>query len=602
MFGLKRFFAVCSFALIFAAFCFAHASAPLSAARLAADDEADAQTQGDVVLVLPFENLSSYKDFNWIGESFADQLSELLNNAGTGVVAVSPDEREIAYQHLRLPLSVVPSRATAIKLGQEAKATLVVLGTYEITPAKSKDEVPALRGTVRTIRIKEGRFSGELMPDKRYAINQFEFGDALTRLQNVQGQLAYQMVYQRFGEGSPYPLNWFVERATKVPPDALEALIKGELTADKEKKSNYLQNALRLYAKANAGATYPQAAFELGMLLFQENDWKRAAEYLSRIQKKDPHYTEAAFYASLCYWRQNDTVRALGALLPLVSDSKDLKLIDVYNNAGALAVLAARAEKSTDARAKLLSQAVSYLSSAAASAPEDPIVHFNYAYALLANNQFKEAAEQLKPVVALNARDGEAQFLLAKSLERAGQTEAANAADNEARRTYPAYAKAQTEWEKAKNAPEMNLRLRLALDRVAVTPQKPEPVVADAGEANAKAMLDKARELYAAGNDDEALATLRRLLTVEPMNAESYLLIGRINQRRGELDASITALKTALFWDSKLIDAHILLGRIFLERGDRAQARAYARSAMQLDPNNQEAIGLQRQIDLNSSN
>jgi Tfp pilus assembly protein PilF len=45
-----------------------------------------------------------------------------------------------------------------------------------------------------------------------------------------------------------------------------------------------------------------------------------------------------------------------------------------------------------------------------------------------------------------------------------------------------------------------------------------------------------------------------------------------------------------------MIDAHILLGRIFLERGDRAQATAYAQSAMQIDPNNQEAIALQRQL------
>ena len=86
-------------------------------------------------------------------------------------------------------------------------------------------------------------------------------------------------------------------------------------------------------------------------------------------------------------------------------------------------------------------------------------------------------------------------------------------------------------------------------------------------------------------------------LTIEPMSAEAYLLIGRINQRRGDQEAAISALKTAIFWDAKLIDAHILLGRIFLERGDRAQAMTYARSAMQIDPNNQEAIALQRQVE-----
>ena len=79
-------------------------------------------------------------------------------------------------------------------------------------------------------------------------------------------------------------------------------------------------------------------------------------------------------------------------------------------------------------------------------------------------------------------------------------------------------------------------------------------------------------------------------------NAEAYLLSGRINQRRGDQEASIAALKTAIFWDPKLIDAHILLGRIFLERGDRSEALKYATSAITIDPNNQEAIALQRQV------
>ena len=45
-----------------------------------------------------------------------------------------------------------------------------------------------------------------------------------------------------------------------------------------------------------------------------------------------------------------------------------------------------------------------------------------------------------------------------------------------------------------------------------------------------------------------------------------------------------------------MIDAHILLGRIFLERGDRAEAAKYAAAAINIDPENQEAIALQRQV------
>ena len=91
---------------------------------------------------------------------------------------------------------------------------------------------------------------------------------------------------------------------------------------------------------------------------------------------------------------------------------------------------------------------------------------------------------------------------------------------------------------------------------------------------------------------------LRNVVRVEPMNAEAYLLTGRIYMRRGELAPAISQLKASIFWDTehKLIDPHILLGRIFLERGDRAQATAYMQSAVQIDPNNPEAIALQREL------
>src|SRR6266851_9609343 len=67
----------------------------------------------DVVMVLPFENTSNRPEYNWVGESFADSLAELLNKPC--LLVVSSDERELAYQRLRLPETVIPSRATAIK-------------------------------------------------------------------------------------------------------------------------------------------------------------------------------------------------------------------------------------------------------------------------------------------------------------------------------------------------------------------------------------------------------------------------------------------------------------------------------------------------------
>src|SRR3989440_10505149 len=92
----------------------------------------------DIVLVLPFENVSSHPEYNWIGESFADSLSSLLNKPG--MIVVTSDERAVAYQRLRLPLTVLPSRATAIKIAREAKASMIVIGNYNVTLPAAPDD------------------------------------------------------------------------------------------------------------------------------------------------------------------------------------------------------------------------------------------------------------------------------------------------------------------------------------------------------------------------------------------------------------------------------------------------------------------------------
>jgi tetratricopeptide (TPR) repeat protein len=562
-----------------------------------------ANAGSDVVIVLPFENTSNHPEYNWVGESFADSLAELFGKPGLRVV--SSDERELAYQRLRLPQTVIPSRATAIKLAREAKASLIVIGTYSVTPAaeggnpdnakteKDKSSAEAyVQLTARVIKVNEGRTLGQVF-DGGWATRQFDFGGPLTDLQKIHGRLAYQILYQR-DPALPFSQNQLVQEATKVPQRAFEAYVKGAQLSERDaKRANYLKNALRFYADANGGAVYPQAAFELGRFYMLEGKWGDATDYFIKLQKKDPHYAEAAFYAALGYTRQGDLGHALAAIVPL---SSDVPLIGIYNNAGAIALLAARAEKKDDERARLLAQSASFLARAAESSADDPLVHFNYALALLLSGKYAEAAEQLKPVISADPRDGQAYFLYAKSLEKIGKTEMAAAADDQARRWLPTYAKSQTEWQKAQTAGTIAPRLRDVLNRVDVSTLTRDQSAAAAAGSGTEDLLAKARDLYQAGRDDEALPELHRVVMLEPTNAEAYLLSGRINQRRGDQEAAIAALKTAIFWDPKLIDAHILLGRIFLERGDRGEATKYATSAMTIDANNQEAMALQRQV------
>ena len=554
----------------------------------------------DVVMVLPFENTSNRPEYNWVGESFADALAELLNKPG--LIVVTSDERELAYQQLRLPETVIPSRATAIKLARQAKATMIVVGNYTVTPPANAEgsngasSEAYVQVTSRVIKVNEGRTMGEVM-DGGWATRQFDYGALLTTLQDIHGRLAYQILYQR-DKSLPYSQNQIVQEATKIPQKAFEAYVKAvQLDLRHDLRSKYLKNALHYYAEALGGAVYPQAAFELGRGYMSLGNWKDATEYFSKLQKKEPHYAEAAFYASLGYAKLGDYGRALATVVPL---SSEMPLIGVYNNAGAVAVQAARENKNDAERPRLLAQGTEFLARASESAPSDQMVHFNYGYALFLAGKFAEAADHFRPVITSDQQDGQAYFLFAKSLAKLGKTEAAVAADDMARRFLrTAYAKWETEWQKSQTTSGVTLRMRDVLNREEVFGLNREKrMTADTGSPSSTTqdLLIKARDLYQAGRDEEALPELHRVVMIEPTNAEAYLLSGRINLRRSDQEAAIAALKTAIFWDPKLIDAHVLLGKIFLERGDRGEARKYALSAITIDPNNQEAIALQRQV------
>src|SRR4029079_15372147 len=299
----------------------------------------------------------------------------------------------------------------------------------------------------------------------------------------------------------------------------------------------------------------------------------------------------------LGYMKLGDYSRALATVVPL---SSDLPLVSVYNNAGAVAVQAARDNKDQAEKTRLLSQGNDFLSQAAKSAPSDQMVHFNYGYALFLSGKYSEAAEHFRPVLASDRQDGQASFFFSKSLAKLGNTEAATAADDMARRYLrTAYAKWETEWQKSGTTSGVKLPMRDVLNREEVFGlQRETNITAAMGPPSSATqdLLVKARDLYQAGRDEEALPELHRVVMIEPTNAEAYLLSGRINLRRSDQEAAIAALKTAIFWDPKLIDAYILLGRIFLDRGDRGEARKYALGAIAIDPNNQEAIALQRQV------
>jgi tetratricopeptide (TPR) repeat protein len=575
---------------------------------------AQAQVSADTVLVLPFENTSDKPEFNWVGESFADSLSDLLRVPTLNVV--KNEERKIIQQRLRIPLSTLPSLATSLKLARESGATLLITGKYNIVPAQG-DMAATLNVTTKIIRVNEGRFLNEELPDGRRITRDIILNDALGNLQTMQGQIAYQILYQR-DKALPFSQNQLIEAASKVPPRAFEAYIKGLLTQVPDAKENYFKNAIRLYAESGQGDVYSDAALELGHLYLGQKKSNDAVKYFEQVisanqacKEKakndskparcgDEGYAEASFYIGLIYWQQNNYEQALGVLRPLADD---LKLTSVYNALGAIAVQASRAEKKNDAKAAaLLTEGMDLLKKASDSAPDELNIRFNYALANYLTGNYPEAAASLKAFIATKPGDGDANYLLSKTLTQLGDPTATQY-DNEARKLLTVgnrYANLEKEWLKTKTVNDIGLRVEQPArkDFVSVVlSRKQAAPTTTASLSPTESLLAQARTYYKNGQDDDAMATIRRVLAGEPMSAESYLILGKIHLRHGDLDQATSSFKTAIFWDNRLIDAHVSLGKIYLEKGDCLQAKNYAASAMELDENNQDAIGLQRQAE-----
>ena len=569
-----------------------------------------AQSAVDTLLVLPFENTSDKAEFNWVGESFADSLSNLLRVPNLNVI--SNDQRKIVQSKLRIPLTTLPSLATSLKLARETNATILVSGRYNIIPAQG-DSAATINVTAKIVRVNEGRFMSEELPDGRRITRDINLNDALGNLQSVQGQIAYQILYQR-DKSLPFSQNQLIETASKVPARAFEAYIKGLLSPSGEARENFLKNAIRLYAEVSQDGTYSDAALELAHLYLGQRKFADAINYFEQVintqqqcrdkakaenrapQCNDDILAEASFYIGLVHLQQFNFERSIAVLRPL---AEDMKLTSVYNALGAIVVQASRAEKKNPARAAgLLNEGVELLKKAAEAATDDGNVKFNYAVSLYLSGNLQDAANQFRSAIVSNPRDGEAYYILSKTLGEIKDPAAADM-DNQARRYLTnnnRYATLETEWTKSKTINGIPLRVEQPSrkDFVAVILSRKQGVAVQPQMNESDTLLAQARTMVKNGQDDEAMAVLRRVLASEPMSAESYLLLGKIHLRRGDIEQAISSFKTSIFWDNRTIEAHVSLGKIYVEKGDCLQAKNYAASALEIDQENQDAIGLQR--------
>lgn len=524
---------------------------------------------GDTVIVMPFENRSQMAQYNWVRESFALLINDILDVPG--LVVISAEERQQAFEKMRLNPSDLLTRAAMIRVAEAANANLAVIGEYDI--GGDKDHV-TVAVTARLIETQAGRLIGNKV---------FNFSGPLSDLQRIQGQIAWHIVYER-NPSLPYTKDQFINRATLAPPRAYESFVKAVQTRDQELRESFLRRALQEYESAGQPGRYAAAIYELGLSHYRQADFEEAAKQLKVLGKDDSHFTDGLFYLNLAAHKSGNFTDAAAAGEQLVEIAP---LLEVLNNAGASA--GAKGD---------LTKALPWLQRAVANKPNDAAYRFNYGYALWRNQNWEEAAQQLRAALKINPRDGEAYFILAKALASAGKAEDAAQADNEAKRTLTTYAK----WAVAPDkVPQLwRLKEELPAGAFAKFNRQAAPNRPSAQQITQRQQLDRARQLLLtnnANNDAEALQELQQVLAVDGTNAEAHYLRAVVLQRRNQTESALSALQAAVSWNPRMLEAHIALGRVYLSRGDRALALAHCKQALELDPANREAIALKQQIE-----
>ncbi len=522
----------------------------------------------DVVLTMPFENESGRPEYNWIGESFAITLASLLD--APGIIAISPEERNLAYERLGLRSSDLLTRAAMIRIAEAAQANLAVIGTFDIGGDSKKASI-AIKA--RLIETKEGRLVANKV---------FNLSGLLVKLQEMQGQLAWSILYERNPMLS-YSKDQLVRRSTHMPPRAYESFVKGVQTPDPKVSESFLRRSIQEYQAGGGPGQFADAIFQLGLLFYHQRNFGAAAIEFTRLTPNDPHYLESMFFGGVSFAQSNDFKSALAAFEKLL---KPMPLLEVWNNAGSVMV----ALGNQDEALRLLRQAV-------ANSPYDQVYRFNYGYALWRYGRFEQAAEHLREALKSNPADGEAQYLLARCLKATGPVDEARAADDEARRLLDnRYAK----WEVAPEHMPILARMKTEFSRAAYfkleRQQPPAAALPPVQAISQPQLLDNARQLAGSGRDVEALAEIDKLLKMNSSNADAHLLRAQLYQRGSQIDLAIASYSAAISGNPRLLAAHIALGQIYFSRGDLGRAIAHSNQAMEIDPQDRQAIALRRQL------
>jgi tetratricopeptide (TPR) repeat protein len=505
---------------------------------------------GRLLLVLPFDNRTDQPNLDWISEAVPEVLNRRL--ASAGFMPISRDDRLYALDHLGLPSTFQPSRASAIRLAQMMDANYVIVGSFVTSGSR-------FQAKAQILRVDSLHMSAPIQEEAD-----------ITHLLDVLNSLAWGLAKQidpRFAVAR----DTFVAAGAGLRVDAFENYIRGLVETDPAEQIRHLKESVRL------DPSFSPALLALGKAYFANQQFELAATTLGRLPRNDPNAREADFDRGLAYFYLGSYVKAEDAFAFV---SKQLPLPEVVNNQG---VAASRRGQ----------DATSFFQQAVAADANDADYQFNLALALNRKKDVAGALQAIGQTLKLRPQDSEAQAFQA-TLHAGPQHPASTPASNRVNAAFdPAAETDSTPLERIKRTFNETSFRQAAF---AMEQMEEEQLATLPPEKQAAALSEAGMRFFNQGLVLEAEREFQAALEAESGNAVAHAGLALVRERDGDIKGARLQAAESLKTQPN-VTAYLVLGRLDLQANQKPEAAADVSNALKLEPQNSAARGLRQQIE-----
>ncbi len=354
------------------------------------------------MLVFPPENLTRSFELGWVSEAVAMSITEQLRIPG--VEAIDRNERMLLLESADLPPNAPLSRASMIRVAQQASADWLIMGTYSGKPEE-------LKFSLRVMDLKAMKLGNEISAT-----------GPVTALPPIENELAW-IILGNAGLNNLYTRQRFVERTRSIPNRAYAQYIRALAHPDSADGIKMLEQAVALHQDI------PDAQYLLGRHYYLASDYPQAIQHLTLARRDQGFYLDSEFMLGTSYLHINQLDEAARAFEAMSSFGQ---FYEALNNLGVV-----------NLRRKDFPLATQSLVDAHHLARADTTVCLNLGLLRYLEGNHRAAREVLEEAKRAHPSNPMILYLLSLTLRAQGETQNADAALADARRAGLDLAKVQ---------------------------------------------------------------------------------------------------------------------------------------------------------------